>query len=74
MSEVESKPMNAIPACPPEGTWDELAIGLIVGPEADRLLEHASYCVECALHLKAAIEVFGPELLGVLSSIGRAST
>ena len=53
--------MNAIPACPPEGTWDELAIGLIVGPEADRLLEHASYCPGCAIHLKAAIEVFGPE-------------
>ena len=49
------------PTCPSEREWDELAAGLILGSAADRLLEHASGCANCAATLKAAIEVFAPE-------------
>jgi tetratricopeptide (TPR) repeat protein len=47
--------------CPPEMAWDELAAGLTHGAPADVLLEHASWCEECAAKLRASIEIFAPQ-------------
>ena len=46
--------------CPPEQKWDEVATGLLIGPEAEQLLAHASSCDSCAPVLKAALEVLAP--------------
>jgi tetratricopeptide (TPR) repeat protein len=43
---------------PSEQQWDELAVGLIRGPRAESMLEHASWCEECAGLLRASIDIF----------------
>lgn len=48
-------------ACPSPDAWDRLAAGLIRGPEADALIEHASWCRECALRLADSLEIFRAE-------------
>ena len=47
--------------CPLEEEWDKLASGLTQDEEADRLVEHASWCGSCAEQLRFALEVFKPE-------------
>jgi tetratricopeptide (TPR) repeat protein len=47
--------------CPPEQAWDEVAVGLKVGREAEALLEHASSCEACAATLRDALQIFAPE-------------
>lgn len=50
------------PACPEAETIRALAGGVLAGPEADALLEHAADCDHCGAVLRMASEDFSAEL------------
>jgi CHAT domain-containing protein len=45
------------PKCPSEGSWQDLAAGLIDGAEAETLFEHLAGCAYCGKLLREATEV-----------------
>ena len=47
--------------CPPDDVWAKLAAGVIRGPAADKLLTHSAQCESCAIQLKEAIYLLGPD-------------
>lgn len=53
--------------CPAGSEWAELAAGLVHGPEADRLLTHASDCVSCLATLREALLLLGEAEVAVAS-------
>ena len=57
---LNSPPSRWIQNCPPDGAWDDLALGLMKKAEAVTLMDHAASCAECAGTLRAAIQIFAP--------------